>query len=273
MAVDNLRWLPLPSFILVGNEIRFYLGLISVDVQLRLDPCRLPTLCIAYGRETPQNPYWRQRLWNTYYHTIWTHTILNSYRQGMSFMALLMRKTSKCFVLRHSCEFHLPQEIHILQLLQISSDCSSRFSLVTWDEGGRPKKVRYFFKGAAKNIWITSCENCDLDCTKKNERKDRAIFCWTQGIVIFVRFCLTSAGVTGKAFKTAYPIRSMRNEPPARRLPKCCMLQIEPVCRESHSCRENLMPHEAYLVTCGSLVKKHRWRHNQNRRARWVKEL
>lgn len=150
MAVDNLRWLPLPSFILVGNEIRFYLGLISVDVQLRLDPCRLPTLCIAYGRETPQNPYWRQRLWNTYYHTIWTHTILNSYRQGMSFMALLMRKTSKCFVLRHSCEFHLPQEIHILQLLQISSDCSSRFSLVTWDEGGDQRKSDISSKGPQK---------------------------------------------------------------------------------------------------------------------------
>lgn len=104
-------------------------------------------------------------------------TLKYMHRQSMSFITLLMRKTSKCFVLRNGCEFHLPQEIHILQLLQISSDCSSRFSLVTWDERGRPNKVRYFFKGAAKNMWITSCENCDLDCTLKNERKDRAIFC------------------------------------------------------------------------------------------------
>lgn len=71
-------------------------------------------------------------------------TLKYMHRQSMSFITLLMRKTSKCFVLRNGCEFHLPQEIHILQLLQISSDCSSRFSLVTWDERGRPNKVRYF---------------------------------------------------------------------------------------------------------------------------------
>lgn len=97
--------------------------------------------------------------------------------------------------------------------------------------GGDRKKSDISSKGPQKICELRRVKTATETALKKMSARTVPSF--------VVRFCLTSAGATGKAFKTAHPFRSMRNERPARRLPKCCMLQIEPVCRESYSCREN----------------------------------